>query len=86
MKNRAELLFIFQKFHAEVRTQFNTLIRLLRSDNAKEYLLDHSPPLCPHMRFFINPLVLQVVGNVTKDLLVPGNDAKKLDRHICVLY
>ena len=38
MKTQAELFSIFQKFHAEVRTQFNTSIRILRSDNAKEYL------------------------------------------------
>ena len=37
MKTRAELFFIFQKFHAEIHTQFNTSIRILRSDNAKEY-------------------------------------------------
>ena len=38
MKTRAELFSIFQKFHAEIQTQFNTFIRILRSDNAKEYL------------------------------------------------
>ena len=38
IKTRAELFSIFHKFHAEVRTQFNTSIRILRSDNAKEYL------------------------------------------------
>ena len=38
MKNRAELFSIFQKFHAKVRTQFNTSICILQSDNAKEYL------------------------------------------------
>ena len=37
MKTRAELFSIFQKFHAEVRTQFNISIRILRNDNAKEY-------------------------------------------------
>ena len=37
MKNRVELFYIFQKFHAEIRTQFNSSIRILRSDNAKEY-------------------------------------------------
>ena len=37
MKTRVELFFIFQKFHAEICTQFNTYIRILRSDNAKEY-------------------------------------------------
>ena len=38
MKVRAELFSIFHKFHAEVRTQFNTSIRILRNDNAKEYI------------------------------------------------
>ena len=38
MKTRAELFSIFQKFHDEVRTQFNTSIRILRNDNTKEYL------------------------------------------------
>ena len=34
MKTRAVLLSIFKKFHAKIRTQFNTSIRILRSDNA----------------------------------------------------
>ena len=38
MKTRAELFSIFQKFHAEVRIQFNTSICILQSDNVKEYL------------------------------------------------
>ena len=37
MKTQAKLFYIFQKFHAEIHTQFNTFIRILRSDNAKEY-------------------------------------------------
>ena len=37
MKTRAELFSIFQRFHAKIRTQFNTFIRIIRSDNAKEY-------------------------------------------------
>ena len=37
MKTRAELFSIFTKFPTEIRTQFNTSIRILRSDNAKEY-------------------------------------------------
>ena len=37
MKTRVELFSIFQKFHAEILAQFNTSIRILRSDNAKEY-------------------------------------------------
>ena len=35
MKTRAKLFSIFQKFNAEIRTQFNTSIRIFRSDNAK---------------------------------------------------
>ncbi|RVW89047.1 Retrovirus-related Pol polyprotein from transposon TNT 1-94 [Vitis vinifera] len=35
MKNRAELFSIFQKFYAEIQTQFNISIRVLRSDNAR---------------------------------------------------
>ena len=37
MKTRVELFSIFQKFHAEIRTRFNTSIRILRGENAKEY-------------------------------------------------
>ncbi|RVW67772.1 Retrovirus-related Pol polyprotein from transposon TNT 1-94 [Vitis vinifera] len=37
MKNRAELFFIFQKSYAEIQTQFNISIRVLRSDNVREY-------------------------------------------------
>ena len=37
MKNRAELYFFFQKFYTEILTQFNISIRVLRSDNAREY-------------------------------------------------
>ena len=37
MKTQAKLFSIFEKFHAEIHTQFNTFIRILRSDNAKEY-------------------------------------------------
>ena len=38
MKTQVDLFSIFQKFHVEVQTQFNTSIRILQSDNAKEYL------------------------------------------------
>ena len=37
IKNRAELYSTFQKFYAEILTQFNISIRVLRSDNAREY-------------------------------------------------
>ena len=37
MKNRAELFSIFQKFYAEIQTQFNISIRVLRSDNVRKY-------------------------------------------------
>ena len=36
-KNRAKLYSIFQKFYAEIQTQINIFIRVLRSDNAREY-------------------------------------------------
>ena len=38
MKTRAQLFSIFQKLHVEVRTQFNTSIHILQSDNVEEYL------------------------------------------------
>ena len=37
MKNRDELYSIFQKFYVEILTQFNIFIRVLRSNNAREY-------------------------------------------------
>ena len=37
MKTRVQLFSIFQKFHVEICTQVNTSIRILRSDNTKEY-------------------------------------------------
>ena len=37
MKNRSELFSHFCAFCAEVKTHFNTSVRTLRSDNAKEY-------------------------------------------------
>ena len=40
MKTRTELFSIFQKFHTEFQTQFNTSICILRNDNAKEYLFE----------------------------------------------
>ena len=38
MKERSEVYEIFKTFHVEVKTQFGHSIRILRSDNAKEYL------------------------------------------------
>ena len=35
MKNQAELFSIFQKFYAEIQTQFNVSIQVLRNDNAR---------------------------------------------------
>ena len=45
-ENRAELYSIFQNFYAEILTQFNISIRVLRSDNAREYF---STPLISFM-------------------------------------
>jgi len=38
MKSRSEVFTHFCAFCAEVKTQFNTSVRILRSDNAKEYM------------------------------------------------
>lgn len=40
MKDRSELFSIFQNFCHEIETQFDKKIRVLRSDNAKEYFSD----------------------------------------------
>ncbi|KAJ7961891.1 Retrovirus-related Pol polyprotein from transposon TNT 1-94 [Quillaja saponaria] len=37
MKNRSELFSIFQQFCVEIKTQFGVSIRILRSDNSREY-------------------------------------------------
>ncbi|XP_052189227.1 uncharacterized protein LOC127799330 isoform X3 [Diospyros lotus] len=37
MKNRSELFSIFETFCAEIKTQFDTSVQVLRSDNAPEY-------------------------------------------------
>ena len=36
-ENLSWVIFYLSKFHAEIRTRFNTSIHILRSDNAKEY-------------------------------------------------
>ena len=38
MKSQTELFSVFQIFFAEIHNQFHTSIRILRSDNALEYL------------------------------------------------
>ena len=37
MKERSELKTIFKSFYMEIKTQFNTCIRMFRSDNAREF-------------------------------------------------
>ena len=41
MKSQTELFFVFQKFFAKIHNQFHTSIRILRGDNALEYLSTH---------------------------------------------
>ena len=41
MKSRTERFSVFQKFFVEIRNQFYTSIRILRSDNPLEYLFAH---------------------------------------------
>jgi len=38
MKNRSELFSIFQIFYNEIKNQFGISIRVLHSDNGREYL------------------------------------------------
>jgi len=38
MTNRSELFSIFQTFFNEIKNQFGVSIRILRSDNVREYL------------------------------------------------
>ena len=38
MKNRSDLFPIFKDFYAEIKNQFGVSIKVLRSDNAREYL------------------------------------------------
>ena len=38
MKNRSELFSIFQLFYNEIKNQFGISIRILHSDNGREYL------------------------------------------------
>ena len=37
MKKRSELYSIFKSFYMEIKTQFNALLCIFRSDNAREY-------------------------------------------------
>ena len=46
MKTRSEFFSIFQNFCAEIRNQFGVSIKILRSDNAREYL---SSPFTKYM-------------------------------------
>ncbi|KAK4269917.1 hypothetical protein QN277_023013 [Acacia crassicarpa] len=47
MKHRSELFTHFRHFFAEIQTQFNTPVKILRSDNAKEYF---SAPFTEYMQ------------------------------------
>jgi len=38
MKNCSEVFHIFKEFYAEVKNQFDTSIKVLHTDNAREYL------------------------------------------------
>ena len=64
MKTRAKLFSIFQKFHAEIRTQFNIYIRILRSDNAKEYLSTCVSSFMPSHGILTSPLVLTLLNKM----------------------
>jgi len=38
MKDRSEILSIFQRLHKEINTQFNCSLKILQSDNALKYV------------------------------------------------
>jgi len=38
LKSRSEVFFTFKVFYSEIKNQFNSNIKILRSDNVKEYL------------------------------------------------
>ena len=38
LKDRSSVLDVFQTFHSEIKTRFSSNIRVLRSDNALEYM------------------------------------------------
>ena len=41
MKSRSNLFSHFSAFCVEIQTQFHVYVQTLRSDNSKEYLLEH---------------------------------------------
>ena len=58
MKNCSELFSIFQSFFNEIKNQFGVSIRILRSDNAREYLSQSFTTFMKSHAFFTKPLVL----------------------------
>lgn len=58
LKSRSELFFIFESFCPEIKTQFNTVIRVLRSDNAREYFSAPFTKFMSSQGIFINLLAL----------------------------
>lgn len=41
MKNHSDVFRIFQEFYAEIKNQFDTSIKILRTNNAREYMSFH---------------------------------------------
>lgn len=74
MKNRSELLSHFTAFCAEFKTQFNVLVQILKSDNAKEYLSEH----------FQNYMVQHGIIHQTSCVDTPSQNgvAKRKNRHL----
>lgn len=58
MKDRPELFSIFPSFWAKVQTEFNVPIRILRSDNAREYFSTTFNTFMADLVLFTNLLVL----------------------------
>ena len=74
MKSRSELFSNFSAFCAEIHTQFNVPIQILRSDNAKEYMSE------TFQRYMIKHGILHQTSYV--DTSSQNGVAKRKNRHL----
>jgi len=58
MKDSSKLLPIFTSFFREINNQFGQVIKILRSDNVKEYFSSTFLHFRVHMVYYTSPLVL----------------------------
>jgi len=58
LKERSEVSGVIELFHNEIKTQFSTFIRVLRTDNALEYMKNVVSFFVLRMKLFIKPHAL----------------------------